>query len=458
MKNFHSQQRKSSQKHYLATPHKSTCIMSFLLLCLVLAMAGPLWAADLHVGSGQTYSTIASAISSSNSGDTIIIHAGTYNEYNLRPKSNTILKGNDADNMPVIIGYGDYIEGPNHHTFRCYGSDNVTFQYLDIRDGKTCISIADNIVTDITIKNCKLSITGWSSSYAPDNAGCITISPGAKNIVIRNNIIESNKAGVMGVIGFRSDGSITIENNKISLEGDAAGGKSCCGIFWKHAGSATTQMVIQNNDIHVTGSKERNGGIWIVNDNVLVHNNLVYGSMRDGIDFYVTSGMGPPGGSNCIATHNTVYGAIRSGSLYAHEFSNGGTNNTYYNNIFYGVNPSAHQTFSIWRDAESGNHNTTSDYNCYYSSVSSTPIQKFGILYNLADWKTHSGQDTHSVQEKPQFANGSGNLNTKMDFEITGGNANNGASDGKDMGADISLVGPGGNSPPGVPGAPPWFK
>lgn len=51
-----------------------------LIICLVLLFAGWSNAATLHVGSGQTYATIALGRAAASGGDTIIVHDGTYNE------------------------------------------------------------------------------------------------------------------------------------------------------------------------------------------------------------------------------------------------------------------------------------------------------------------------------------------------------------------------------------------
>jgi hypothetical protein len=60
----------------------------------------------------------------------------------------------------------------------------------------------------------------------------------------------------------------------------------------------------------------------------------------------------------------------------------------------------------------------------------------------LNAWKAANNPfDQNSINVLPTFANISGNMNIVADFEITGGLANNSASDNGDMGADVSLVG-----------------
>lgn len=411
--------------------------VSFFLFLALFLLSFPIYSADLHVGSGQAYSTVASGIGASSGGDTIVIHSGTYNEIDLRPKSNTTLKGATGEQKPIIDAQQTTFNYSwNFNVFRMFGVDNVTLDGLDIRNGASAaISVADNGESNITIKNCNVSVS-WQS-YANDNAGCIVIGKDAENVVIQKNVLFTDTSGVHGILIWENDGSVIVENNDITVSGDGSGGKICEGVFYKHAGTAVNQLVIRNNLINVSGSTQ-NGGIWIVNDNTLIHNNIVFGTeMRDGIRIF--GSMGSQGGSDCIITHNTVYGATVNGVLYVD--GNGGRNNIFRNNIFYG-GTGEFRTFMIWHSKSSGSHGTIMDYNNYYYTLTDLkPIREFGVKYSLAEWKAHYGQDANSVQEDPVFKNTSGSMSSLEDFEIVGGVANNGASDGTDMGVDISLVG-----------------
>jgi hypothetical protein len=75
-------------------------ITSILFVILLLGIMGAqipfVKAAELHVGPGQTYSTIQAAITAASDGDTIIVHAGTYDEQVVVDKSLTIQGEGDA--------------------------------------------------------------------------------------------------------------------------------------------------------------------------------------------------------------------------------------------------------------------------------------------------------------------------------------------------------------------------
>jgi len=416
----------------------------------------PAFSAELHVGPGRTYARIADAIAASSGGDTIVIHQGTYNEHALKPKTGidsahrTILRKADGEDMPVIDGgFTSYQSTWDNATiFIGYGAsrNHIELDGLIIQNGSRAgVVLYDGGVDDVVIKNCEIRMDWGDGQYAADNAGCIVVSPNATNIQILNNLLVSRSSGVHGVIGFKGDGSWKVANNEIDIDCDGAGGKDCNGVFWKHGGSAQHQAVVENNLVHTRGPASNNGGIWIVNDNTLIRNNLVYGAMKRGLLLY--GSMGVRGGSNCQVDHNTVQGGQRNGVMY--EDGAGGVNNRFTNNIVSG-NATEYQAFGIWVYG-SGTHNTQTDYNLYYNSASSTPIKEFRTSYGLASWQGHSGMDAHSVSADPRFVDLAGG-----DMQLAAGSPARGrASDGKDLGADFSNLGRSSGAEPDAPPAAP---
>lgn len=127
-------------------------------------------AETLHVGSGQTYSSIQDAIDAANTSDTVYVHSGTYNENLTIDKSLTLI--GEARGSTIISGIGT-----SAHTIRL-NSDNV-------------------IISGFTIEN------DFGSSYA-----CIYFDSITGCEVYENSI----KNGGNGIYLFSSSGN-TVRNN-----------------------------------------------------------------------------------------------------------------------------------------------------------------------------------------------------------------------------------------------------
>lgn len=134
---------------------------------------------ELHVGSGQTYSSIQDAVDAANATDTIIVHSGTYNENivvnktliinGINGKNSTIINGNDALKQTIQIT----ADNVQLYGFTIKNTIGVTQQ-------KACIFINSVIgctIRDNTITNGQDGIDATLSS----------------SISIYNNTIENNK-------------------------------------------------------------------------------------------------------------------------------------------------------------------------------------------------------------------------------------------------------------------------
>ncbi len=358
-------------------------------------------AAELHVGSGQTYSTIASAITASSSGDTIYIHEGTYNEKSLVPKSGTdnanrtTLIRVTGENKPVI-GAASYSD--REATFNLNGHDNITLDGLVINgsyggnyDGAVVMGASDTVggggsSNNITVQNCDLT----ASSVNVSQASTIRIGAGNSwiNVLIYNCNIDGNFvcAGVrVNATGAGSIG-LNVLNNKFI--------NSHIAVAFKWGDDINRDINVENNIIQ--DSTQRS---FTVDQSYVSITNNVIDTMAS------ESAIGENwGGANCTIIHNTIYVGGITSALSFRGFSN---DNVYYDNIFY--NPSTIIDY--------GSNNTT------------------------------GGHDNYSAD--PTFTDA-----TSHDFTLaTGSGAIGTASDSEDYGADLSLVGidAGDETPPSYP-------
>jgi len=298
--------------------------MKHTLVAISLFFSNPVFAEELHVGSGQTYSTIASAISASTSGDTIVVHPGTYNESNLTPKSgldnenHTIISGIPTEQYPVI----DAQQGGDTtvSTFNISGISYVTLQYLDIRGGggheRGSITIGESInTTHIVVDHCKVSETNVGGSLSSYNPAHIRIGYGGSgsNVTITNCELTGVYASGLK-INTNQLSDIAITNNYIHDVHH--------GVAFKWGGTSDRNCVVKYNIIANTSKR----GIYCDQSYVDIQHNVIDTPGTDGVVFHDNFG-----GTYCTFTHNTVYAAGIRGVY----FKNGATNNSGAYNILY---------------------------------------------------------------------------------------------------------------------------
>ncbi|MEM2935589.1 MAG: right-handed parallel beta-helix repeat-containing protein [Candidatus Bathyarchaeia archaeon] len=165
--------------------------------------------AELHVGLGQPYATIQSAVDAAESGDTIVVHPGIYVETVDVTKSNiTIgsLLGNPSD---TIVDAG----GADDHVFDITNQTGVTLTGFTVRNAKG----ATKDVAGISIyrsTNCKISnnvVTNMSAVGYNRALGIGFYNSSRCNI--SNNIVKYSNYGIY-VDSY--SGRNTFSNNYIS--------------------------------------------------------------------------------------------------------------------------------------------------------------------------------------------------------------------------------------------------
>ena len=131
---------------------------------------------ELHVGSGQTYTTIQDAISAANADDIIYVHSGSYN--------GPITIGSDLTSL-TLSGAGS-------------GSTTIT------TSSDQTVKVQAN---GVTINGFKIQNSGSSSSYSS------ILLDSVSGCTIKNNILTNSANGVY----LLSANSNTIKDNNIEI-------------------------------------------------------------------------------------------------------------------------------------------------------------------------------------------------------------------------------------------------
>jgi len=287
---------------------------------------------------------------------------------------------------------------------------------------------------NITIKNCRFSgIDYWIGN----NPAAIYVAPSTNDLSIHDCsfIGDGTDTTGHGVIMFGVGGMIRVFNNEFR------GVQS--GVLVKHRNDEGSVTRVYNNYVRDTIGV----GIFLNTDDGIIENNLIVNSSSYGIKIF--EGMGHNAGDNNFISHNTIancHGGIKLQRPM--DGDPGATNTRVFDNIIYESAVTCEfSNLIIWAYATSNEHNTTSDYNCYYDSDRTELIREINSCYTLEEWQFHSCssyacQDEHSIQDNPQFINSSGNLSVIDDFRLAPDSpGKESASDGTDMGMNMNPVG-----------------
>lgn len=205
-----------------------------MLLLLLLFSTSNLFAKTWLVDSEGTIKSIKKAIDLAQSGDTVLIKSGVYNEHGIIVTKAIVLKG---ENFPVI-------DGQNAHQILTVESDDVVIEGMVFRNS-------------------------GSSSYLDISALKISKS---RNVTVRGNRFKDN---FFAIHSMESPNGILI-NNEI-LSGGRQGMKFANGIHcWK-----TSNMRIENNVV----SGHRDGIYLEFVTNSIIKDNKSIGNKRYGLHF-----------------------------------------------------------------------------------------------------------------------------------------------------------------------------
>ena len=340
--------------------------------------------------SAHPWRTIQRAANVVGAGDQVIVRAGNYAGFNLDSDTD----GTAASPIRFTAETGVTINSPNPSGFHA-GKDGINLEG------------ADHVV-----------IEGFRVIGMP-RAGIRSV--GNTNAVIRNNVCDQN--AFWGIItGFSEN--VTVEGNVTSrsvnehgiyvgnsadnpiIRGNTTWGNAGCGIHVnsdRHAGGdgVITGALIENNTVYNNGLPRGGSGINMDGvSNSRIQNNLLYNNHAGGIALYGIDGT--HGAQNNVVANNTVLQA--SDGRWALLVVDASTGNTVFNNVFMNGN-SFRGSMSVSPDSLTG---LRSDYNVIMDRFT---LDDGDSRLTLAQWRTQTGQDTHSVISTPAalFANVAGN-------------------------------------------------
>jgi len=379
---------------------------------------------DSNDGSFQNpFRTVQKAANIMQAGDVTYIREGFYSENMITfahtgTNDNWITLKAYPGETPIIDGG---FEGLNNGRVPVFDIDGVHYIIIDgltIQRGSMAgIFIAyDYPTSHIIIQNNEIR-----DIRVNDNTAAVYVSTNYSDVIIRNNKLhpETTIRGA-GVELFRGANNIVIENNEIYNTNK--------GVYYKHGvNNSSNKPIIRNNLIHDVETY----GIKSSTDNAVIENNVLYNTQ--GIKIYHEStGCGNVGAFYNRIIHNTIIGGGILLLQPSSSCADRGARHTYIeNNLVYGG------SFTIWPYVVTSdrNHDTKSDYNLWGNQ---TTFREFEKSYSSLDsWQNALGLDLHSIQGEPIFNNPNNH-----DYSLAPGSpGKNAASDGKDIGADFSLVG-----------------
>jgi hypothetical protein len=386
------------------------------------------------------WKTFAHGVYRVKAGDTLYVRSGTYPQsyrINIRWDYGRIHDGGDP-NEQVLCETGTAAKPV---VIRNYPGETPVIDcaplglpYLIEHDGKA-------YWTWIGLKFINIDIVFYvgNNAYSPHNS--------FKNLIIERNAGGDNHGGITFVNGNAD--YLLVDGCTFIGPGTTGVHQNTCGIYLKEVENA----IITNNRISTCPIgiyyKHRNVGTSstniIIAYNYMTNNNrnsmnlncnraYIHDNIINSTNIFCNNANGAPGGDYNRFEHNTfangglaLLPATQSGDPLPGAISNTIKNNVFKNGTLYLHNGSNLP------------HYTTMDYNGYNTGT----IFKTGspeTSRSFSAWRSFYGQDQHSIEGNVLFKSSS--PSSIADFELASNSiGNNAASDGKDMGADISLFG-----------------
>nr|WP_243435942.1 right-handed parallel beta-helix repeat-containing protein [Acanthopleuribacter pedis] len=368
------------------------------------------------------------------SGDTLYLRAGTYNESGIRvanagSETQSIRITNYPGEEAIVDGGFTAPDGLAHQpVFEIDDTHHLVLEGLTIRRGlRSNIRIGyDRTATYITIKSCDMS-----EFVARDNSANIYINGGTDVITLLNNRLydkNGDDGNSAGIIMFNA-GRLYIANNTIFNTNQ--------GIYYKHSQDNGLASVIENNLIY----DQETMGLLVSNAETIIRHNVIFNVGGTGIwIFEESASCGFLASHDVSITHNTVIDPLRGIRLSRSRDCLGAVNTVVRDNLVAGFTNGEMRGLAIWPYHGFPDYllpdesETTFDHNLIYGAGFGEPVRIINQYYAV-DAAPLTG--TGNLQQEPLFIDrGQG------DYRLADGSpGKNAASDGLDMGADVNKAG-----------------
>ena len=303
---------KSGINGFNATLLKRGFVTAILVVSVLAMFTSVASAADRHVGPGQTYSTIQSAVDAANEGDTIIVHDGTYNEnVDVDVAHLTIQSHNGADSTTVQAGTSsdhvfyvtvDYV---NISGFNATGATGGWYAGICLYNNVDHCNISDNIVTNNSLFG--IYLDGASNNELTNNTANLNdwgiyLHNSGYNELTNNTANENDQYGIELAWSGSSNNILTgntfNSNNKQGIR-----------LYNAHDNNITCNWVAHNEQegFHIEGGSTGNN---ISYNNIL--SNGVYNATTQGWqwNFYNKQ-------SNAVVAEDNYWGTTSSAVIAA---------------------------------------------------------------------------------------------------------------------------------------------
>src|SRR5579864_2346990 len=407
--------------------------------------------------------TIQHAANTVKAGDTVEVEGGTYNEIVTMKTSGNATQGyitftNYAGQSPIVDGTGLAV-GASGQTglFSLEGTFSyIIIQGFEIRNysssakGKVPVGIdfegaGSNIeILNNHIHNIVQTLTSCNAANALGLAFYGTQAPAAiSNLTLYGNEIDHNTTGCSENVSFDGNVQYFVEANNSVHDGDNIGldnigfegvspnvsydqardgwvfqntiyniTSTTNPVYHNQVGAdgyycdGCTRIIVERNLIHDSDlsemASEHSGH---VSSYVMFRNNVIYHSLYVGLSIGGYS-KNVGGTDHCMILNNSLWddGTHGNSGLGEMQIQYYATNNTIENNVAY-ASPTGYLLYDF---TSSEPQPALLDYNLYYSTVgaaSSLWDWQGKSITGFANYRTASGQDSHSQFADPQYDN-----------------------------------------------------